>query len=232
MTLRKIVVFDLDGTLADTAPDLVSALNRILLREGLTPVAVDAARAMVGHGGRALLERGFAHNGAALEPSRLDALVEDFLVDYEARIADETRAFPGAEDALDALAQAGFALAVCTNKPERLARLLLAELKLDWRFAAICGRETFPVCKPHGDALLKTVAAAGGDPRRAIMVGDSRTDVDAAKNAGAPVIAVDFGYTDAPVGTFGPTMVISHFDELWDAAAAVMRMLDANAASA
>jgi len=223
MTLRApILVFDLDGTLADTAPDLIGALNRLLDREGLERVAPHSARALVGAGARALIERGFAANGVALAAPRLDALVADFLLDYQARIADESRLFPGAQAALERLGKANYALAVCTNKPEPLARLLLEKLGVADRFHAICGRETFPICKPDGRALLLTIDAAKGDPARAVMVGDSKTDVDAAKNAGVPVTAVDFGYTDRPVSEFGPDRIISHFDELWDAATALL----------
>ena len=126
--------------------------------------------------------------------------------------------FPGARAALDRFRDAGFRLAICTNKPERLARLLIERLAVADRFDAICGRGSFPVHKPDPQMLHLTVAMAGGDPARMIMVGDSRTDVDTARNAGAPVIAVDFGYTDTPVAALGPDRIISHFDELWAAA--------------
>lgn len=216
------LVFDLDGTLADTAPDLIGALNRLLLREGLASVGLAAARPMVGNGARALIERGFAANGAPLALPRLNDLVAALLADYEAHIAEETRFFPGAQAALDRFAGANYILAVCTNKPEPLARLLLQKLGAASQFAAICGRETFPICKPDGRALLLTIDAAGGDPARAVMVGDSRTDIDTAKNAGVPVAAVDFGYTDTPVTELAPDAVISHFDDLWEAATGLL----------
>ncbi len=214
-----ILVFDLDGTLADTAHDLVATLNVLLRREGLDTVPVAAARALVGAGARALVERGFATRGVTLTPERLEPLVQDFLAHYEDHIADETRLFPGAEAALARFRDAGFALAVCTNKPQRLAQLLLERLEVEGLFAAICGRGAFPVHKPDPRTLLLTIAAAGGDPARALMVGDSKTDIDTAKNAAIPVAAVDFGYTEIPVCELGPDCVISHFDELWDAAA-------------
>lgn len=217
-----ILVFDLDGTLADTARDLIATLNMLLAREGLPGVAPDAARHLVGAGARALIERGFAQNGAPPPPERVEPLVQDFLAHYEAHIADESRLFPGALAALDRFSGAGYRLAVCTNKPERLARLLLERLDVADRFAAICGRGTFPMHKPDPRMLTLTIEAAGGDPRRAVMVGDSRTDVDTAKNAGAPVVAVDFGYTDVPVAELAPDRVISHFDELWEAAHAII----------
>ena len=213
-----ILVFDLDGTLADTARDLIATLNVLLTREGLPAVAPAAARDLVGAGAQALIERGFALHNAALSPERIQPMVADFLSHYEAHIADETCLFPGARAALDRFRDAGFRLAICTNKPERLARLLIDRLAVADRFDAICGRGTFPVHKPGPQMLHLTVAAAGGDPARMIMVGDSRTDVDTARNAGAPVIAVDFGYTDTPVAVLGPDRIISHFDELWAAA--------------
>jgi phosphoglycolate phosphatase len=220
--LPPILVFDLDGTLADTAPDLIGTLNVLLAREGLGPRSPDAARALVGAGARALIEGGFAAAGSPPEKERADALVKDFLAHYEAHIADETRLFPGALEALERFGQAGFVLAVCTNKPEPLARLLLERLGVARRFAAICGRETFPMSKPDGRVLHAIIELSGGDPRRAVMVGDSKTDIDTARNAGAPVVAVDFGYSDPPVARLSPDKVISHFDELWDAAAALL----------
>lgn len=222
MTIRPpVLVFDLDGTLADTAHDLIGALNALLLREGLSPVALEAARPLVGAGARALIERGFARQGAPLDSERTDALVRDFLVRYEAHIADESRLFPGALAALDRFKAAGFRLAVCTNKPEALARLLLQRLSAADRFAAICGRGSFPTHKPDPNTLWLTIEAADGDPRRAVMVGDSKTDIDTARAAGTPSVAVDFGYTDTPVAAFSPDRVISHFDELWDAVASL-----------
>jgi phosphoglycolate phosphatase len=223
MTFRPpILVFDLDGTLADTARDLIATLNVLLVREGLPTVAPTAARSLVGAGARALIERGFALHDTPLAPERLDPLVADFLAHYEAHIADETELFPGARAALDRFLDAGFRLAVCTNKPEPLARLLLEKLEAADRFAAICGRGTFPMHKPDPRTLLLTIEAAGGDPARAVMVGDSKTDIDTAKQAGAPVVAVDFGYTDTPVAELSPDRVISHFDDLWAATSALL----------
>ena len=170
---------------------------------------------------RRLIERGFARQGAPLDGPRTDALVRDFLVHYEAHIADESRLFPGALAALDRFRAAGFRLAVCTNKPEPLARLLLQKLSAADRFAAICGRGSFPMHKPDPHTLWLTIEAADGDPRRAVMVGDSKTDIDTARAAGTPSVAVDFGYTDTPVAAFSPDRVISHFDELWDAVASL-----------
>jgi phosphoglycolate phosphatase len=223
MTLRApTLVFDLDGTLADTARDLIATLNILLQREGLPPVGLEAARYLVGAGARALIERGFTLSGAPLNAQEADRLVEEFLDYYESHIADETRLFPGVESALKRFSDAGFILAICTNKPEGLARLLLEKLSAAEYFSAICGRGSFEMHKPDPRMLHLTIEAAGGDPARAIMVGDSKTDIDTAKNAGAPIIAVDFGYTDTPIDRLGPDRVISHFDELWEAAHALL----------
>jgi phosphoglycolate phosphatase len=216
-----IVVFDLDGTLADTAPDIMATLNVLLARDGHAPLPSTAARSLVGSGARALIERGYAASGVLLGSERVEALFEDFIAHYRAHIADETRLFPGAEAALERLADAGFRLAVCTNKPEDLSVLLLDRLKVADRFAAICGRETFPFFKPDPRALTMTIDRARGDRERAIMIGDSRTDIETAKAAGVPVVAVDFGYTETSVAAFGPDAVVSHFDELWDTVAAL-----------
>lgn len=223
MTQRApILVFDLDGTLADTAHDLVATLNMLLAREGLPLAPPASARSIVGAGARALIERGFALSGAPLPPERVEPLVVEFLAHYEAHIADESRLFPGALAALDRFGDSGFKLAVCTNKPEPMARLLLEKLGAADRFAAICGRGTFPMHKPDPRTLELTIQTAGGDPARAVMVGDSKTDIDTAKGAGAPVVAVDFGYTEIPVTEFAPDRVISHFDELWAAAESIL----------
>ncbi len=213
------IVFDLDGTLADTAPDIIAVLNRILAREGLPALPVSKAKDLVGAGARALIERGFRLYGTPLPPERLEELFELFLELYAERIADESVLFPGVLNALDGLAARGHRLAVCTNKPERHSRLLLDALAVTDRFAAIAGRDTYPFFKPDPRHLTLTVEAAGGLPHDAIMIGDSRTDVDTARGAGLPVICVPFGYTDVPVEDLQPDIVIGHFDELGDAIA-------------
>ncbi len=211
-----IVVFDLDGTLADTAGDLITTLNKVLDMEGLAPVPGDRARDLIGAGARALIARGFALDGQILDPARHEALFQKFLAIYEHHLADSTVLFPGVLTALDRLQQQGFRLAVCTNKIERHSVMLLDKLGIGGRFAAICGRDTFAFCKPDPRHLTETIALAEGDPARAVMLGDSRTDIDTAKAAGIPVIAVPFGYTDTPVAELGPDLVISHFDQLVD----------------
>ncbi len=208
------LVYDLDGTLADTAGDLMDALNFVLEREGLEPLPVANARSLLGAGGRALIERGFAASGEALAPEKLEALFGDFLAHYNAHIAVHTKLYPGVAEALDSFAAAGFRQAICTNKMEASAKLLMRLLGVADRFAFICGQDTFGVGKPDPRPLIGTVEAAGGSLDRAVVVGDSITDIKTARAAGLPVIAVDYGYTAVPVAELGPDRVISHFDEL------------------
>jgi phosphoglycolate phosphatase len=208
MSPPPTVVFDLDGTLVDTAPDLVATLNIIFAREGLPPVAYDAARNMVGGGARAMIERGLAAEGRKLPDADVDRLVGDFIAHYAAHIADRSRPFPGLEPALDELAAGGCRFAVCTNKLEWLSVRLLDALGLSRRFIAICGADTFGIRKPDPEMLRRTIARVGGHPGRAVMVGDSISDIAAARAAGVPVIAVDFGYSETPVGELGPDRVI------------------------
>jgi phosphoglycolate phosphatase len=177
------------------------------------------AGALLGAGAKAMIERGFRLAEAPLDTATLERLFAAYIPLYEAPIAAESRPFPGAVAALDRFAAAGWRLAVCTNKLEGLSRRLLDELDLSPRFAAICGGDTFPVRKPDAGHLLGTIARAGGDPARTVMVGDSATDVNAARNAGVPVVGVTFGYTDTPVAHLSPDAVIDHFDDLWAAVA-------------
>jgi phosphoglycolate phosphatase len=209
-----VLVFDLDGTLIDTAPDLVDTLNVVLGREGLPPVPYDIARKLIGGGSRMMIRRGVEAEGRALAPAELDRLFADFIAHYSEHIAERSRPFPGLIEALDQLAASGWRFAVCTNKLERLSILLLEQLKLAERFVAICGQDTFGMPKPDPEVLRRTIAAAGGRLQDAIMIGDSGTDIRTARAAGVPVIAVDFGYTEQPVTELGPDRIISHFAQL------------------
>ena len=213
------IVFDLDGTLIDTAPDLVDTLNVVFAREGLPPVPYETARNLIGGGARMMIARGIAAEGRTVTPAELERLFQDFLAHYSEHIADRSQPFPGLIDALDAMAANDWRFAVCTNKLEYLSVLLLKQLGLAHRFAAICGQDTFGVQKPDPEVLRRTIAAAGGTLRSAIMIGDSLTDIRTARAAGIPVIAVDFGYTDRPVSELGPDRIISRFAELPSAAA-------------
>lgn len=214
MTIPPLIVFDLDGTLVDTAPDLVGALNFVLQREGLPLVPVASARTMIGAGARKLIERGLELEGRAVGVADIDRLTNDFIAYYKDHIADASRPFDGLHAALDKLEGQGFKFAVCTNKLEGLSRLLLAKLEMTGRFAAICGADTFGVAKPDPTILRQTIAQAGGEVSRSIMVGDSGPDVGVARRAGVPVIGVSFGYTEIPIAELKPDMVIDHMREL------------------
>ena len=211
------LVFDLDGTLAETAPDLIDALNHVLSLDGIEPVPLEAARSMLGAGGRALIQRGYDRAGRELSQEKLDDLFNAFLKFYNAHIADKSALFPGVVACLDRCRAEGWRLAVCTNKMEYSSKILLEKLgALDY-FAFVCGQDTFGVAKPDPKPLVETVAKVGGSLARSVMVGNSVTDIKTARAAGMPVIAVDFGYTDVPVAELGPDRVISHFDALYEA---------------
>ncbi len=214
MTTAPLIVFDLDGTLVDSAPDLIGALNFVLGREGLPPVPVQSARKLVGAGARALIERGLELEGRTATPERVSQLTDDFIAYYAEHIADETRPFDGVEAALDQLSARNFKFAVCTNKLEWLSRRLLDRLDLSSRFAAICGADTFGVQKPDPVILKQTIARAGGELSSSIMIGDSGPDIGVARRAGIPVIGVDFGYTPVSIAELGPDAMISHMREL------------------
>jgi phosphoglycolate phosphatase len=214
MTSAPIVVFDLDGTLVDTAPDLINALNFILDREGLPPVPLHAARNMIGAGARKLIERGLELEGRSMSVEDVTRLTGDFIDYYAAHIADASRPFEGLESALDDLSARGYRFAVCTNKLEWLSKRLLDQLGLSSRFDAICGADTFGVAKPDPAILRQTVARAGGQVASAIMVGDAGPDIGVARRAGVPVIGVEFGYTDVPIADLKPDRLIGHFRDL------------------
>lgn len=209
-----LLVFDLDGTLVETAPDLVATLNVILTREGMAPVPYETARNFVGGGARLMLAHGIKAHGRTVAPAQLDRMFTDFIAYYADNVAVHSRPYPGLTEALDILEDRGHRFAVCTNKLEHLSLLLLNELKLTGRFDAICGQDTFAIAKPDPEILRRTIAAAGGDVSRAVMVGDSETDILTARAAGIPVVAVDFGYSVRPVAEYKPDRLISHFAQL------------------
>ncbi len=212
-----IIVFDLDGTLVDTAPDLIATLNMVLGREGLAPVPLDRARTLIGGGAKRMIERGLVEQGRFVALEELNRLYQQFVDYYAAHIADHSRPFAGLVTALDELTECGWRLAVCTNKLEWLSVRLLDALGLSNRFAAICGQDTFGIPKPDPAILRQTIAQADGAQECAIMVGDSATDIDTARAAKIPVIAVDFGYSETAVSLLKPDCVISHFDALANA---------------
>ena len=227
MTSAPTIVFDLDGTLVDTAPDLISALNFVLDREGLAPVPLHAARNLIGAGARRLIERALELEGRHASPQDIARLTADFIEYYAEHIAEASRPFEGLESALDELSSRGFRFAVCTNKLEWLSKRLLDQLGLTGRFAAICGADTFGVAKPDPAILRETVARAGGEISSSIMVGDAGTDIGVARRAGVPVIGVSFGYTEVPIAELKPDRLIAHMRELTGAVEALMRFRSA-----
>jgi phosphoglycolate phosphatase len=221
MSLKgAVIVFDLDGTLVDTAPDLIGSLNVLLHEQGLPLCPREAVHGLVGRGARQMIQRGFAEAGRALGEDEAPALVTRFIEIYLARIARDSRPFPGALAAMDALAAAGARLAVCTNKRTDLSVALLDALDLSARFSAIVGADMAPAAKPDPRHLTFTVEAAGGG--RGLMVGDSNNDIDAARAAGLPSIAVSFGYTEIPAAELGADLVIDSYAALPEAASRLL----------
>jgi len=217
-----MVVFDLDGTLVDTAPDLVAALNFVLTRQGLPALPLQSARSMIGAGARRMIERGLESEDRPATPDDITRMTGEFIDYYAAHIADASRPFEGLCEALDDLAAGGYRFAVCTNKLEWLSKLLLDRLGLSARFSAICGADTFGVSKPDPAILQQTIARAGGNLQTAIMVGDAGPDVGVARRAGIPVIGVEFGYTEVPIADLKPDRLIGHMRELPGAVAALI----------
>jgi phosphoglycolate phosphatase len=216
------IVFDLDGNLVDTAPDLTGTLSTLLEREGRPIVPAAELRTMIGQGARTLIARGFAAAGEPLEARRLSRLFDDFIALYLDRIALQSRPYEGALAALDDLAGAGAILAVCTNKRTDLSVALFDALGMTHRFAAVLGADAASAPKPSAAHLLETIARAGGRRDRAVMVGDSAFDAGAARAAKTPLVLVSFGYTEIPAADLGADAVIDHFDQL---ASACRRLL-------
>ena len=212
-----VIAFDLDGTLVDTAPDLIGTLNWLLAEEGVAAFGIDEARPFIGRGARWMIERGFRAAGTPLEAGQIQPLFERFIARYNDHIADESRPFPGMIAALEGLRAGGAKLAVCTNKLTGLSMNLLDALKLGYLFDAVIGADAAPAAKPDPRHLEAAIAAAGGSKDRAIMVGDAATDAGAARAAGVPLILVSFGYTDTPIAELTPDIAIDHFDQLPDA---------------
>lgn len=211
---KKLIVFDLDGTLLDTSNDLLDCLNHCLLSVDLKPVVYEDLTFLVGQGARAMITRAFELNKATLTESELDRLFDVFIDYYTAHMPGTSTAYPGLFEAMDRLSSAGYAHAVCTNKHEGMARKLLDLLSLSDRFDAITGGNTYPYRKPDGRHILNTIELAGGVAGQSIMIGDSKNDIYAAQDAGVASIAVSFGFSDVPVDTLNPDIVINNYGEL------------------
>lgn len=208
------IVFDLDGTLVDSAPDLIGTLNILLGEEGVPPLPLEEARPFIGHGARRLIERGFAAQGRPAPAERMDDLFARFIEHYNQHSADRTRPFPGVVPALQSMRRAGAKLAVCTNKLTSLSVPILEKLDLAPLFDAVIGADSAPAAKPDPRHLICAVEAAGGRADRAVMVGDAATDAGAARAAGVPLVLVSFGYTEIPAAELSPDILLDHFDQL------------------
>jgi phosphoglycolate phosphatase len=219
--LPSAVVFDLDGTLVDSAPDLLTATNHALSMIGRAPVTLEALRGMVGGGLRQMIKLGAEASGGPVEDKVLDRLLAAGMVHYANHITDHTTVFDGVIETLESLAAAKVPMAVCTNKTAHFARILIDNLRLTPYFKAILGGDSLAVRKPHGDHILTTIREAGAEPTSAVMIGDSIADVEGARNAGVPVIVVSFGYTLTPPRELGADAVIDHYSELPQALASL-----------
>lgn len=216
------IAFDLDGTLVESAPDLIGALNAILIAEGLKPLAYDEGRPFISRGARWLLQWGLEMAGEPEAAARTAALFGRFIAYYSDHVADETRPFPGVMDALETLKVAGAKLVVCTNKPTDLSRSLLTKLDMAELFEGVVGIDAVTAAKPNAAHLVEAVEAVGGDVARTVMVGDADTDAGAARAAGTPLILVDFGYTEIPAVELEPDVLLHHFDDLVEACATLL----------
>lgn len=208
------VVFDLDGTIVNTAPDLVIATNLTLHAYNIDPVNETVIKRFVGYGSKAMLRAAVRHLGYSVSVKQLEEMSERFVSFYSEHIADESRPFPGLIESLSELRQQRALLGVCTNKRDNLSHKLLRALDLHGHFGAIIGADTLTVRKPDPAPLLETIARIGGNPARAVMVGDSETDAKTAKAARIPFIAVSFGYRNCSIEALDADAVIDHFSEL------------------
>lgn len=208
------IAFDLDGTLVETAPDLIGTLNRMLSARDIPQMPVESAQHLVGHGALALLRHGFQEAGAPWDEADAPALLEEFLADYIQNIAEFSRPYDGVIETLERLAARGAVLCVATNKRTDLSVALIAALDMTRHFAVICGPDLVSARKPDGAHIREAVSMSGGDPARAIMIGDGAPDVQAARSAGVPSVVVSFGYTPIPPKDLGGDVLVDHFDQV------------------
>lgn len=210
----RTVIFDLDGTLADTSADLIAAANACFRARGLGDMLDPATDALTAfHGGRAMLRLGYSRLGPWTEAD-VDGDYPRLLAAYEDTIDRETRLYPGAVEAVAALRHAGFATGICTNKPERLAEILMTRLGVRDLFASLVGADTLAVRKPDPAPYRLSVERAGGVVSRSMLVGDTETDRMTAAAAGVPVALVTFGPEGKGVGRLAPEALLDHFDAL------------------
>lgn len=210
----RTVIFDLDGTLADTSGDLIAAANacfRLMGKGDVLDATADAATAF--KGGRAMLTLGLSRLGA-MDPTLVDAYYPKLLAAYHDAIDVHTRLYPGAMQAVNRLSNAGYAVGICTNKPEALAEQLMQSLGVRDAFASLIGADTLPVRKPDPAPLIEAVRRAGGNPKSSVLIGDTATDRNTARAAGVPSVLVTFGPDGHSVADLAPEAMIDHFDEL------------------
>ena len=211
---RPLVIFDLDGTLAETARDILECINDVIRPHGAHALTFERDCSLVSFGGRRIIRHVFHENDIQISDDDVEKLFRAFIDHYETNIARHTVLFPRTRETLQLLTDASFNLAVCTNKSSGPCHALLRKLDIDHFFCAIVANDTFPWSKPDRRALLSTIELAKGCPKKSVMVGDSRTDVDAARAAGIPVVVVDFGYSDVPVAELAADSIISNFIDL------------------
>ena len=211
---KKLMIFDLDGTLVDTADDLIDALNVSLEKQGIAECDPGEARTWIGHGARQMIHNALVRYDLDADETLISGMFGDFLEYYQANLSRHSRPFPGLIDALQVLADDGWIFAVCSNKHERYCRLLLDELDMSELFATVSGGDTYGVSKPDARHLLSTIEAASGNRERSVMVGDASTDVDAARAARLPVIGVTFGYTPVPMSELEPDVLLDRYRDL------------------
>ncbi|OZI34525.1 phosphoglycolate phosphatase [Bordetella genomosp. 10] len=216
------IAFDLDGTLVESAPDLIGAVNAILVAEGYEPLTYDEGRPYISRGARWLLQRSLDIAGEPEPAVRTAALFGRFISYYSEHIADETRPFPGAIDTLKTLRGAGARLVVCTNKPTALSRSLLTRLDMAGFFDGIVGLDAVTAAKPNAAHLIEAVEAVGGDLARTVMIGDADIDAGAARAAGTPLILFSFGYTEVPAADLAPDILLHRYDGVVDACVALL----------
>ena len=214
----RCVIFDLDGTLADTAADLLAAANVALSPAGLPLLDHTRDRSFAGRGGRSMIRRSLSLAGRNPDDNEeitlTDRLYPELLEAYQANLSEKTVLYPGVLECLDLLEQDGWRIGVCTNKPERMALTLLRDLNALHRFGAVLGADTLPIRKPDPEHVRETARRIGGDPAKAIMIGDTSTDVNAARAAEIPVVLTSFGFAAEPISDLRPDAVIDHYHEL------------------
>jgi len=211
------LIFDLDGTLIDSAPDVCAAINWALAGHGRREITLAEAKALIGQGGRVLSERALALTGRPGTPDEIERVYKAFLASYAARPVEHTVVYPGAREAVEVFRAAGVGLAICTNKPKATTMPVLAALGLDRFFDVVSCGDQVPYRKPDGRHVLRVVEELGAKLRTTALIGDSENDIAAARSAGVPSVAVTFGYAHVPHGDLGADAVIDRFEELPDA---------------